>query len=292
MNTDVESATPALCRLQLGKELRNLRLRAGLTSTQVVRKLFWSPSKLTRLETGENLVVEPSDIMALCQIFEADAETTAMLKGYAAVTKTKRDWWQSSEYRPVIPPGFKAYLGLEATATTLHNYESEYVPGLLQTEAYVRAIYERAHQGLGEEEISRMIAVRMTRQEALHRESPLKFAAIFSESVLRRRVGGSAVTRGQLAHIAEIASLPNVRVQVVPFAAGAHPGMDGAFHTLQFHDRDALKPIIYFENLADTWVSRRQSDVELHEEAFSELQALAPGPQESLSMIKKAMKEH
>ncbi|RDG34591.1 helix-turn-helix domain-containing protein [Streptomyces corynorhini] len=292
MNTDVESATPALCRLQLGKELRNLRLRAGLTSTQVVRKLFWSPSKLTRLETGENLVVEPSDIMALCQIFEADAETTAVLKGYAAVTKTKRDWWQSKEYRPVITPGFKAYLSLEATATACHKYESEYVPGLIQTEEYVRVIYRGAHHGLSDDEIDRMVTVRMTRQEALYRESPLKFAAIISEAVLVRQVGGPEVMRAQLAHIAEVASLSNVRVQVVPFKLGDHPGMHGAFTVLQFRDRDALKPIIYFENLVDAWVSRRQSDVELYQEAFTELQALAPGPQESLSMIKKAMKEH
>nr|WSZ98565.1 helix-turn-helix domain-containing protein [Streptomyces sp. NBC_00857] len=292
MITDVESATPALCRLQLGNELRHLRMQAGLTSSQVVRKLFWSPSKLTRLETGENSVVEPSDVMALCQIFEADVETTELLKGYAAVTKTRRDWWQSTEYRPVISPGFRAYLGLEATAVTCHKYESEYVPGLIQTEEYVRVIYRGAHHGLSDEEIDRMVAVRMTRQEALHRESPLKFAAIVSEAVLHRQVGGPAVTRAQLAHIAEVASMPNVRIQVVPFKLGDHPGMHGAFTTLQFRDRDAIKPIIYFENLADAWVSRRQSDVERHEEAFNELQALAPGPQESLSMIKRAIEEH
>jgi transcriptional regulator with XRE-family HTH domain len=292
MITDIESATPALCRLQLGNELRHLRQEANLTSTQVVRTLFWSPSKLTRLETGENSVVEPSDVMALCQIFGADPEKTELLKGYAAVTKTKRDWWQSAEYRPVITPGFRAYLGLEATATTCHKYESEYVPGLIQTEAYVRVICRSAHPGLGDEEIDRLVAVRMTRQEALHRESPLKFMAIISEAVLHRQVGGPAVTRAQLTHIAEVACLPNVRVQVVPFKLGDHPGMHGAFTILQFRDRDALKPIIYFENLSDAWVSRRQSNVELHEEAFNELQALAPGPQESLSVIKRVMKEH
>ncbi|MFD6334443.1 helix-turn-helix domain-containing protein [Streptomyces niveus] len=291
MITDIESATPALCRLHLGNELRHLRQKAGLTSTQVVKKVYWSPSKLTRLETGENAVVEPVDVMALCLIYEADEETTEQLKGYAVVTKRKRDWWQSTEYRPVISPGFRAFLGLEATAVALHNYESEFVPGLLQTEAYVRATHQNAHQGLSEEEIARMVAVRMTRQEALRREGPLKFAAIMSEAVLHQQVGGPEVMRAQLAHIVDVTALPNVRVQVVPFKAGAHPGMNGAFATLQFHDRDALKPIIYFENLADSWVSRRQSDVELHEEAFNELQAIALGPQESLSLIKKAMKE-
>ncbi|MFD5749223.1 helix-turn-helix domain-containing protein [Streptomyces sp. NPDC127033] len=291
MITDIESATPALCRLQLGSELRQLRQDAGLNSRQVVRKLLWSPSKLTRLETGENATVEPSDVMALCQIYQADEETCELLKGYAAVTKTRRDWWQSPEYRQVITPGFKAFLGLEATASALHDYESEFVPGLLQTEDYVRVIYQRAHQGLSDDEIDRMVAVRMNRQAILHRESPLKLTAIINEAVLHRQVGGTAVMRAQLAHIAEATSAPNVRVQVVPFKLGHHPGMNGSFMILQFRDPVALKPIIYFENMADSWVSRRNVDVERFGEAFTDLQALAPGPQESLSMIKKAIRE-
>ncbi|MFC9750328.1 helix-turn-helix domain-containing protein [Streptomyces niveus] len=291
MITDIESATPALCRLQLGSELRELRLAARLTSRQVTRKLLWSPSKLTRLETGENASVETADVMALCQIYAADSEMTEVLTGYAAVTKTKRDWWQSPQHRPVISPGFRAFLGMEATASALHNYESEYVPGLLQTEAYVRVIHHRAYDGLSHEEIDRMVALRMTRQEVLHRASPLKFTAVMSEAVLRRQVGGPEVMRAQLAHIIETASAPNVRVQVVPFKAGAHRGMSGAFATFQFRDKLALKPIVYLENLADHWVTRHEADVEMYEEAFIDLQALAPGPEESLSMIKKAMKE-
>ncbi|MEV8403631.1 helix-turn-helix domain-containing protein [Streptomyces niveus] len=291
MITDIESATPALCRLQLGSELRELRLAAKLTSRQVTRKLLWSPSKLTRLETGENAAVETSDVMALCQIYAADSETTEVLTGYAAVTKTKRDWWQSPQHRHVISPGFKAFLGMEATASALHNYESEYVPGLLQTEAYVRVIHHGAYDGLSQEEIDRMVALRMTRQEVLRRESPLKFAAIMSEAVLHRQVGGPELMRAQLAHIVETASAPNVRVQVVPFKAGAHRGMSGAFAAFQFRDRLALKPIVYLENLTDHWVTRHEADVEMYEEAFTDLQALAPGPEESLSMIKKAMKE-
>ncbi|WP_329063232.1 helix-turn-helix domain-containing protein [Streptomyces sp. NBC_01429] len=292
MITDLESATPALCRLQLGSELRQLRLKAGLTSTQVVRKLLWSPSKLTRLETGENATVETSDIMALCQIYAVEPETAELLKGYAAVTKTRRDWWQSALHRPVITPGFKAFLGMEATASALHNYESEYVPGLLQTEAYVRVIHQRAYDGLSEDEINRMVALRMTRQQVLRRDQPLKFAAIMSEAVLYRQVGGPAIMRAQLAHVVEAASSPNVRVQVVPFKAGAHRGMSGAFVTFQFRDKVALKPIVYLENLTDHWVTRHEADVEMYEEAFTDLQALALSPQESLSMIKKAMKEH
>lgn len=293
MSLDTESATPALCRLQLGSELRQLRLAIGLKSTQVVRQLIWSPSKLTRLESGENASVETSDVMALCEIYGADREKRALLVGYAAVTKTKQDWWQSPEYRPVIGPQFKAFLGLEATASVLQTYESEFVPGLLQTEAYVRVIHQRAHQGLGVDEVDKLVAVRVTRQEVLRREiAPLKFTAIVNEAVLRRQVGSRAVMRDQLRHIAELAdSMPNVRVQVIPFKLGAHSGMNGPFVVLHFPDRAVLKPIVYLENLADAWVTRREDSVERYGEVFTDLSALAPGPQESLSMIQTAIKE-
>ncbi|MFF8711187.1 helix-turn-helix domain-containing protein [Streptomyces sp. NPDC015184] len=290
MITDVESATPALCRLQLGRELRQLRHEAGLTSTQVVRTLICSPSKLTRLETGDNSVVEAVDVMALCEIYGADPEKRALLLGYAAVTKTKRDWWQSPEYRPVITPTFKAYLGLEATAAALHKYEGEFVPGLLQTEDYVRAIYQGESERLAVGEIDRLVDVRMTRQEALRRDSaPLKFAAVINEAVLRRKVGSSAVMRAQMEHLAEVAERPSVRVQVVPFKAGVHPGMNGAFTLLRFDDAES---IVYLEYLGGASVMRKRADVVLYEEAFNDLQILAVGPQESLGMIREAIKEH
>jgi transcriptional regulator with XRE-family HTH domain len=293
MITDVEAATPALCRLQLGSELRQLRLAAGLKGAQVVKRLIWSPSKLTRLETGENSSVETADVMALCEIYGADPETRARLTGYAGVTKTKKDWWLTPEYRPVIRPGFKAYLDLEATATALQNYEAEFVPGLLQTEAYVRAIY-KAETAQPVDDIDRLVAVRTTRQEILTRpDSPLKYTAIINEAVLRRCVGGPPVMRGQLAHLVEVMeSRPNVRVQVVPFRAGVHSGMNGSFVVIQFPERLALKPMVYLENLADALVKRTDGDVARYADAFSDLRALAPGPVESLSMIKEAIKEH
>jgi len=294
MITHVEAATPALCRLQLGSELRQLRLAAGIKGAQVCKRLIWSPSKLTRLETGENASVETPDVMGLCEIYGVDAETRSRLLGYAAVTKTRRDWWATAEYRPAIRPGFRAFLDLEATATALQNYEAEFVPGLLQTEAYIRAIYESAFQGLPPEDIDRSVAIRTTRQQVLDRSDvSLKFTAIINEAVLWRRVGEPQVMRDQLAHIVEVVeSRPNVRVQVVPYRAGVHPGMSGAFVVFQFPDKLGLKPMVYLENLADAVVKRTDGDVERFAEAFSELQSLASGPKESLSLIKEAIKEH
>jgi hypothetical protein len=292
--TDFESASAALCRLQLGAVLRKSRVSTAMTVAQVVGRLHWSQSKLHRLETADNVAVEVADVVKLCKMYGADGEVTETLKGYAEVTKTKKDWWRSPEFRPAIRPGFSAYLGLEAAASAIHNYENEFVPGLLQTEAYVRAIYERAHAALTQEEIDREVAIRMTRQQALFRaESPVKLAAIVSETVLHQQVGGPGVMREQLRHIVEVASsTPNVRVQVIPYKIGVHPGQNGPFITLLFPERSVLKPIVYLENLTGAMVVRRDSDVERYEEAFTELQAMAPSPVDSLSMIKAAIEEH
>ncbi|MFE9558455.1 helix-turn-helix domain-containing protein [Streptomyces sp. NPDC006692] len=287
----IESASAALCRLWLGAELRRLRSDSNIKGAEVCRRLSWAPSKLTRLETAGNGVVEPADVMALCSIYEAPQETTQTLVGYATVTKTKMDWWQSPDVRDVIPPGFKAYLGLEATASKLGNYESEYVPGLLQVPAYIRALLERARPDMEPEQIEKLVAVRMTRQGALTRNvSPLEFTAIISEAVLRRQVGSSEVMRTQLTHIWNLARTTHVKVQVVPFEMGAHPGMNGPFTALKFPE-NLLKPIVYLESLAGATVLRREEDVRKYEDAFSDLQALAPGYQESLSMIETASKE-
>ncbi|WP_037912587.1 helix-turn-helix domain-containing protein [Actinacidiphila yeochonensis] len=294
MDFDIEAASPALCRLRLGSALREIRLAANVRGSMVCKKLIWSPSKLTRLETGENATVEKADIMALCEIYGVEGKLRSELLDYATVTKTRKDWWASPEHRQAIPPGFRAFLDLEATATALQNYEAEFVPGLLQTEAYVRVIHEAAYQGLPPDVIDKSVAMRTKRQEVLDRTDPaLKFTAIMNEAVLWRRVGDSGVMREQLSHIVEVVeSRPNVHVQVVPYSAGHHPGMNGAFFVFQFPEKLGLKPMVYLENLADAIVKRAEPDVERYADAFSELRALAAGPKESLSLIKQAIKEH
>ncbi|MFK0098986.1 helix-turn-helix domain-containing protein [Streptomyces sp. NPDC091040] len=289
-----EAATPALCRLQLGVELRQLRQRMKMTGAEVCRHLAWTGSKLTRLETADSGVVEPADVIALCHIYAAAPEKQQVLVGYATVTKTKKDWWQSPDMRDAIRPGFKAYLGLEATAEKKECYEAEFIPGLLQTEPYVRAIHQRAHTGLPSEQIDRLVAVRMTRQDVLKRKvAPLDFVAIINEAVLQRPIANRTVMKEQLEHIVEVASsVPNVKVQVVPFSLGYHPGMNGAFILLRFGlPVPNLRPMVYLENMIGAAVSRRDDDVKKYETAFNELQALAPSYQESLSMIHRVSKE-
>lgn len=263
-----------------------------MKAAEVARHFSWAPSKLTRLETADNGIVEPADVAALCGLYAVPADKAAVLGGYATVTKTKRDWWQRQDVRDVIQPGFKAYLGLEAIAERLISYESEFVPGLLQTKEYVQAIMGRANDGLPADQLDLRVAVRMTRQEILNRRAaPPQFTAIINEAVLRRRVGSREVMRSQLAHIAHVAeTMPNVKVQVVPFDRGAHPGMNGSFTYMKF--MQPLKPIVYMESLAGAGVSRRDQDVRKYEAAVQDLQAIAPGYEDSLEMIRTASKEH
>ncbi|MDJ0383166.1 helix-turn-helix transcriptional regulator [Streptomyces sp. G-G2] len=286
----IESASPALCRLQLGVELRAARIAANMTGAEVARHFSWAPSKLTRLETADNGIVEPADVAALCALYGVGKDQAAELGGYATVTKTKKDWWQRQDVRDVSQPGFKAYLGLEGLARQVVNLELEFVPGLLQTEEYVRVIMSRGSEGLPAGQLDLRVAVRMTRQEVLRRSAPTEFTAFLSEAVLRRQVGGREVMRAQLAHIAEVAeNLPNVKVQVIPFDRGAHAGMNGSFTYLKLPQ--PLKPIVYLESLGGAGVSRRDEEVRKYEAAIRDLQAIAPGYEESLEMIKKASKE-
>ncbi|CAL9402680.1 hypothetical protein SUDANB171_01488 [Streptomyces sp. enrichment culture] len=284
----IESASPALCRLHLSTELRRLREESRLTAGEVARRFHWAASKMTRLETGSDGVVKPSDVMLLCRLYEADAETAARLESYAVVTKTKKDWWQSPEYRSVISPGFQAYLALEASAAQLHSYQSEYVPGLLQTEEYSRAVHRLGPADLSADHVERLTAVRMTRSDVLCREGAPKLTAILNEAVLRRTVGGREVMRAQLDHIAALAAgQPHIRVLVVPFSAGAHAGMSGPFVVIRFR-QPGMRPIVYLENLAGSGITRRPDDVEKYGDAFSDLLSSALDQQQSLRLIKEA----
>ncbi|MER5821465.1 helix-turn-helix transcriptional regulator [Streptomyces mirabilis] len=290
MAGDIEAGSPALCRLYPGIELRKLRKAKRLVGQEVADLTAWSPAKITRIESGSK-PVEPMDVRILCQLYEADEETAARLESYAFVTKTRKDWWQSPQFRPAMRPGLNAFIGLEAIAAELHEYQSEFVPGLLQTEGYVRAIHSALYERLPEGEVRNRTSVRLTRQEILtRRDHPLKLTAIVNEAVLRRVVGSPELMREQLSHMVQAGQLPNVTLQVVPFSAGSHPCMGGPYIVLKFPD-PVIKSIVYMENLVTTAVSSKDDDVEKCEVAFRDLGTVALGHDESLSMIEKICKE-
>ncbi|MET8041074.1 helix-turn-helix transcriptional regulator [Micromonospora sp. NPDC005215] len=229
-------------RRRIARELRQLRERAGMTLDVAARQLDMSKSNLSRIENAL-IGIKPRDVraaLALYQVTGADAEALIEIARGAQ----QRGWWQS--YSDVLPEWFEFYVGLEAEAAALRTYEAESVPGLLQTEAYAREIFRRT---AGEDGLERKVAARLRRQEVLRRDDPVHLSVVLNEAVLLRPVGGTAVMAEQLAHMSRIAQLPNVTIQVLPFAAGGHPAMSTPYVLLNFADT-ADASVVYLDNLS------------------------------------------
>ena len=225
-------SSPTVKRRRLAAELRSYRDRAGLTIEEVAQRLEWSTAKISRIENARVSVL-PRDVKFLLGVYgvEENGEEWETLLALARESRQK-GWWYA--YGDAIPEGFETYVGLEADATTLRTYESEYVPGLLQTEDYARAVMRATMLTASDEEIERHVAVRMVRQERLTGPGAPEIWAVVSEAVIRRVVSGEPVMRAQLSRLVEASKQPNITLQVLPFSVGAHAGMDGAFMILGF----------------------------------------------------------
>jgi hypothetical protein len=194
----------------------------------------------------------------------------------------RRGWW--TRYTDVLGSG--TYIGLEAEASAIHSYESQFVPGLLQTEDYARAVISGGQVRPDPEAAERRVAARMARQELFTRPEPPEIWAVLDESVILRPVGGPAVMAAQLRHLIEVSTRPNavVTVQVLPLAAGAHPGMSGPFVILSFQNSKD-PPMVHLETATDGLYLEEPPDIERYTLRFSHLVARALGPNESRAMI-------
>jgi transcriptional regulator with XRE-family HTH domain len=274
--------SPTVRRRRLRYELRRLRDEHGLTIEQVQEASggdIKAPS-ISRWENGERSV-RPTDLRLLLDIYQVDGERREALLTLARQAK-ERGWWQS--YGSVIPQWFQVYVGLEAEASSVRVYEAELVHGLLQTADYYRAFLQAAPAAAGDDEADRKIEVRLARQERLTGDDPPDYWAVLNEAVIRRIVGGARVMRGQLDHIAEMAGLPHVNVQVLPFGAGVHPAMDGSFEILGFPE-PADPDVVYLENQAGSLYLEEQPEIDRYARMFSHLIAKALDPEESRRMI-------
>lgn len=230
-------------RRALGRRLTRLRLANGKSRREVAEaKLGISEPTLHRIETGK-VPVTGANVRALCWLYGADQSVTDALAELALGT-SREEWWDGS---PVIPDWFKLYVGLEASASKISTYEGEVVPGELQTEQYALAIFG-AEQPADEEAMHRHVKLRMQRQRALLARSPApQVITVLGESALTRPVGGKAVLEGQIEHLRRTARRDNVEIRVLPFAAGAHAALAGAFRVLDFDDPDD-PDVVYIES--------------------------------------------
>lgn len=264
--------TPELMRRRLKVALRQARDTAGITQQDVADKLDWSVSKIIRIEQGV-VGVSTTDLRALLSLYRIDdpAEVAALVD--LARGAKKQEWTQ---YKGVYAKESLSLFGTEGAARTMYKYEPTYVPGLLQTEEYARALL----LGLGrsESDVDLLVAARLERQDLLEREVRPVLDFVLSEAVLSWAVGGPGVMRNQLKHIMEVAEQPNVFVRVLPFSAGAHPGMRGAFTILDFADPE-LDDVLYLENAGGVTITREQPEqIANYRATHSRLKDIATDP--------------
>ncbi len=261
-------------RRKLGRRLRDLRNRARMTIRVAARRLEWSEAKIWRIETGQTSL-RSLDVEAMCKVYGAADAELEPLAALARETKA-RGWW--SAYGDVIGEGFDVYIGLEEAATGLSTFENEFVPGLLQTEEYMRAMLTAARPELTRVELDRRVEVRLIRQQLLTRTSdPVRLSAIVGESLLWRCIGDSLVTAGQLAHLRHMCDRPNIDIRLVPNDSGYHEGMaSGRFVLLEFgtSDADAVEPpAVYVENFTGSAYFDKDPEVDRYRAAFANIRA-------------------
>lgn len=263
-------------RRQLGRQLRDLRNRARMTTRVAAQRLEWSEAKIWRIETGQTSL-RSLDVEAMCRIYGAADEAIEPLTALARETKS-RGWW--TEFNDVIDEGYEVYIGLEEASSRLTTYENELIPGLLQTEEYMRAVLAGAYPGISEEQMDRRVRVRLTRQALLNRtDSPLQLDVLIAEAVLWHRIGGDEVTRTQLDRLYKLGELPNVRLRMVPADCGYHHGMDaGRFVLLEFPTaagEPTEPPVVYVESLTGASYLDKTHEVQRYREAYAAAAALA-----------------
>jgi len=280
-------------RRQLGRYLRDLRGSQRITVKTAAEKLEWSETKVWRIETGQTSL-RSHDVELMCRIYAAPPDLTEALMGLAKETKAK-GWWHA--YGDVIPEGFDVYIGLEEAASQLSAYQTELVPGLLQTEQYARAVIKADNPGVDEAEIDRRVHVRIARQALVRRQTaPPELTVVLNEAILRRPVGGSQVMAAQLGSLADSAGLPNVTLRVVPFRAGLHHGvMSGPFVILRFprngDGHDSEPATVYVDGFTGALYLDKPREVERYATAFESIWSAALDESASRGLINQAAEE-
>jgi Domain of unknown function (DUF5753)/Helix-turn-helix domain len=261
-----QSVGPTVQRLVLGGHLRRLREDAGITTERAAVVIRGSHSKISRMEHGRVGFKECdiADLLSLYGVIEGD-EREALLK--LARGSNLPGWWQS--YSDILPHWVEPYFGLEAAASFIREYELQFVPGLLQTEAYARAVI-RLGTSVAEDEIVRRAQARVSRQEILRRESPPRIWAVMDEGALHRVIGGPEVMNEQLRHLLDMCDHPAVTVQILPFSAGPHRAMGGAFTILRYTEPD-LRDVVFIEQLTSALYLDKQAEVDSYLEVMEEV---------------------
>jgi len=279
-------SSPTVRRRRLAAELRKLRKESGRTREQVAEFVGCSPVTVTRIESAQSAprLADTARMLEFYGVTGARREVLMTLCGEAR----RRGWWH--QFSGAIPAWFEVYVGIEGEVSEIRSYQPEAIDGRLQTEGYVRALMLADVEVPSGEELERRIAVRMKRQEQLTGDDAPKMWIVLNEAALRRQVGGRATMHAQLEHLMEISRANKLVLQVLTYAAGAHPAMDGAFEILRFPE-SADPAVVYLQYRRGSIYLEDSSDVEAYAELFDHLRARALGPDESRALIARMADE-
>jgi transcriptional regulator with XRE-family HTH domain len=274
------STGPAVRRRQLMTELKRLRESAVLTQEDVAGQLDWHPTKIMRIETGRT-APHPNDVRVMLGLYGvADSGVLAGLLKLAKDAR-QRGWWYS--YKDVLLSRFELFLGLESEADSIRDFELSMIPGLLQTDDYARELI-RGLMAFDAAEIERRVELRMARQQILDREDAPHLWAIVDEAAVHRVVGGKAIMKAQLLHLANSAEHGRTTIQVLPFSAGPHPGQTGPFIILGFAEPTEPE-VVYMETVGGNLYVDKSEEVRLFSTVFDQLRAVALSPSQSAAML-------
>jgi hypothetical protein len=263
-----------------------MRERAGLTGEEAGTALERSGSWVSRVETGR-VGLRGRDLTDLLRLYRVEDPDVVEQLTLLAREGKQRGWW--SRYADIVTGAYATYIGYEAEATELLTYQTLCVPGLLQTEAYARALFSAGMPAVSPETVERKVEVRLARQAVLTRQRALRLSAIVDESVLHRVLGDRDVMQEQLRHLAAVSRRPNVSIQVLPFDAGQHPGMVGSFSLVRFALPDD-PDVVYIEGMSrDVFVE--SDDAHEYREIFEHLKAVALSPEQSRRHIDRMRNE-
>jgi transcriptional regulator with XRE-family HTH domain len=280
-------AGAVVLRMLLGHQLRRLREVAGVTPEQAGYAIRASRSKISRLENGR-VSFKDRDVADLLTLYGVTSEQMRAGMLELALRANTPGWW--AKYGDILPDWFEAYLGLEAAASVIRTFELQFVHGLFQTEDYARAVTMLGPEAAPATEIERRVSLRMKRQDLLAAPDSPRVWSVMDETALRRPVGGRKVMRAQLHHLVEVAALPQVTLQVVPFRRGGHAAAGGSFTILRFAEPD-LPDVVYIEQLTSALYLEARAEVDHYLQVMNRLSAEALTPAGTPSFLKEVISE-
>jgi DNA-binding XRE family transcriptional regulator len=278
---------PTVRRMLVGSQLRRLRTEAGVSREQAATAIRASEWKIHRLENGQ-VGFKDRDVVDLLRFYGVTDPGEVAALAVLAREANEPGWWQ--QYGDVLPQWFRAYVDLESAATLIRTYEGQLVPGLLQTEDYMRAVIAGARLDDPKQEAEQRVQLRLGRQALLERADAPRLWAVVDEAALRRPVGGAKVMGAQLERLIQATRLPTVTLQVLPLDAGAHPAMVGAFSILRFADRE-LPDLVYLEHLSNAVYLDKRDEVEQYLDLMETICVGSEPPARTAQFLDKILNE-